>query len=79
MNDHLLVSPHVFDIFVSLVTGIVAATWVVVDIVRLRRALADGTSSRASVRDRVFGSVVGILIGAVGIVGVTIHHLGHHV
>lgn len=53
------------------VTGIVAAVWIGVDVARLRRALADDRSS-GFVRDRIFGSLLGIVVGIVGLVGVTL-------
>ena len=58
-------------LFGALITGGVAAYWIAIDSVRLRRALAAYKQDRAdlSVRDRVFGSVMGILVGAVGVAG----------
>lgn len=58
-------------LFGALLTGGVAAYWIAIDSVRLRRALVAYKQDRAdlSVRDRVFGSVTGILVGIVGVVG----------
>jgi hypothetical protein len=58
-------------LFGALLTGGVAAYWVAIDSVRLRRAVIAYRRDRAdlSVRDRVFGSMMGILIGAVGVFG----------
>jgi hypothetical protein len=57
-----------FMLFGALLTGLVAAYWICVDTVRLTRALRDDRSDRV-VRDRIFGSVVGILVGIVGVFG----------
>jgi hypothetical protein len=58
-------------LFGALITGVVAAYWVAIDSVRLRRAIVAYRKDRADlgVRDRVFGSVMGILVGAVGVGG----------
>lgn len=58
-------------LFGALITGVVAAYWVAIDSVRLRRAVVAFKRDKADlgVRDRVFGSAMGILIGAVGVVG----------
>jgi len=52
----------------ALLTGVVAGYWVVIDTVRLRRALREDRTD-LQVRDRVFGSVVGILVGLIGVFG----------
>lgn len=57
-------------LFAALLTGGVAAYWIAIDSVRLRRALVAYKQDRdPSVRDRVFGSVLGILVGFVGVYG----------
>jgi hypothetical protein len=58
-------------LFGALITGVVAAYWIAIDSVRLRRALIAYKQDRSdlSLRDRVFGSVMGILVGAVGVAG----------
>jgi hypothetical protein len=58
-------------LFGALLTGGVAAYWIAIDSVRLRRAIVAYKKDRAdlSIRDRVFGSCVGILVGLVGVVG----------
>jgi hypothetical protein len=60
-------------LFGALLTGGVAAYWIAIDSVRLRRALVALRKDRTdrSVRDRVFGSALGILVGIVGVVGST--------
>jgi uncharacterized protein YacL len=67
-----------FDWFCSALTFVVAASWIVVDIVRMRRALRDRASggSTPEIRDRVFGSVIGLIVGAIGVTGVLLFHLG---
>jgi hypothetical protein len=58
-------------LFGALITGGVAAYWVAIDSVRLRRAVVAYKQDKTdlSVRDRVFGSALGILVGIVGVVG----------
>ena len=58
-------------LFGALITGGVAAYWIAIDSVRLRRAIVAYKKDRAdlTIRDRVFGSVLGILVGIVGVVG----------
>jgi hypothetical protein len=58
-------------LFAALITGVVAAYWIAIDTVRLRRALIAYRQdpSDLSLRDRVFGSVMGLLVGAVGVAG----------
>lgn len=57
-------------LFGALITGVVAAYWVAIDSVRLRRALVAYKQDKdLAVRDRVFGSAVGILVGIVGVAG----------
>jgi len=58
-------------LFGALLTGGVAAYWIAIDSVRLRRAFVAYQKDRGdlSVRDRVFGSTLGILVGAVGLFG----------
>ena len=55
--------------FVSLVTGLAALYWIGIDTVRLRRALA-GDRQDPAVRDRIFGSIIGLVVGVVGVAGV---------
>lgn len=64
-------------LFGALITGGVAAYWVAIDSVRLRRALAAYKQAKGDlgVRDRVFGSVLGILVGIVGVAGSAAYYL----
>ena len=55
--------------FVAVVTFVSAASWIAVDAYRLRGALR-GDRSDLAVKDRIFGSMIGILIGAIGVGGV---------
>jgi hypothetical protein len=70
-----LVSPAVFAWLMTVMVIGISGSWIVVDIVRLRRALRD-RDRLGSVRDRVFGSIIGMVIGAIGVVGGFLHHLG---
>lgn len=63
-----LVSHSHYMLFCVLVTGLVAAYWIVVDTVRLRRALREDRKDRV-VRDKIFGSIVGIVVGLIGVFG----------
>jgi hypothetical protein len=57
-----------YMLFCVLLTGLVAGYWIVVDSVRLRRAMREDRADPV-VRDRIFGSIVGILVGAIGVFG----------
>ncbi len=73
MNDQL-VSHTVFVWFLSLFTGIVAFTWFVYDAVKLfwlRKA--DGRDP--VIHDKRFGYGIGVVIGAIGVLGVLKYHL----
>lgn len=72
----MIVSHSSYIWFVALFTGLVAAYWILVDSVRLKRALG-GDRSDAAVRDRIFGSVVGLVVGAIGVIGVVDYMLDH--
>ncbi|MBE7448055.1 MAG: hypothetical protein HS111_03950 [Kofleriaceae bacterium] len=58
-------------LFAALMTGGVAAYWIAIDGVRLRRAVVAYRAAPGdrSIRDRIFGSVIGIIVGAVGVFG----------
>ncbi|HEY4238508.1 MAG TPA: hypothetical protein VGM88_01790 [Kofleriaceae bacterium] len=71
MNE--LVSANVFVWFITLVTGVVAGIWLVYDaasLVRIRKL--DRTD--ALVQDRRFGYMIGVVIGAVGVIGCLRYH-----
>jgi amino acid permease len=65
----VIVSQLVYLWFISLATGLAAIYWIGVDTVRLRRALA-GDRRDPAVKDRIFGSCIGLLIGVIGVIGV---------
>jgi hypothetical protein len=63
-----LVSATAFKWFVTILTGGLAGSWFVYDIINLIRARnADGRDPL--IRDRRFGYVIGIAIGLVGVLG----------
>lgn len=68
------VTAQQYQYFLSVITGGAAVYWIGIDSYRLRKALADDRAD-AGVRDRIFGSVMGIVVGLVGVVGVAYHHL----
>lgn len=73
MNDQL-VSHTVFVWFLSLFTGVVAFTWFVYDAIKLfwlRKA--DGRDP--VIHDKRFGYGIGVVIGAIGVLGVLKYHL----
>jgi hypothetical protein len=72
----VIVSHATYMWFISLATGLAAVYWIGVDGVRLRRALA-GDRRDPAVRDRIFGSLIGLVVGAVGVIGV-LHFLLKH-
>ncbi len=74
MTDQIL-SPTTFDWTLSALTGIVAAAWFVYDAINLMR-LRGADRRDASVGDKRFGYVMGMIIGLIGVIGVTYHHLG---
>jgi hypothetical protein len=69
-----LVSVAVFGWIVTALAVGLAAPWIVVDIVRLRRALREDVKLPV-VRDRIFGSIVGMAIGAIGLIGAVLYQL----
>jgi hypothetical protein len=71
-----MIVSHVHYIwFVTALTFGVSASWLVVDLVRLRRALAEREATPAR-HDRIFGSIIGLVVALVGIGGVLRYHLG---
>jgi hypothetical protein len=63
-----------FDVFLSAAVGLVAGAWLVVDAINLARARKAGASDPVT-RDRRFGYLMGVIIAAVGVVGVVKHYL----
>jgi hypothetical protein len=72
----VIVSQTAYLWFVSLVTGLAAIYWIGIDSVRLGRALA-GDRRDPAIRDRIFGSIIGLVVGLVGVIGVA-HFLWKH-
>ncbi|MBK9037306.1 MAG: hypothetical protein IPL61_39695 [Myxococcales bacterium] len=68
-----LVSAEAYNWFLSTVIGGAATYWIGIDSYRLKKALG-GDRADPAIRDRIFGSVVGIVVGCVGVVGVILHH-----
>jgi hypothetical protein len=67
-NEHLILSHRAFQWFVVAITGGASVYWVAIDSGRLRKALREDRSL-PPVRDRIFGSIIGLAIAAIGIVG----------
>jgi len=70
----MIVSQHVFIWWCTVMTVGVAGTWVFVEVFRLRRVLREDLS-RPVVRDRLFGSLVGLAVGILGVLGMVRYHL----
>jgi hypothetical protein len=73
MSDHL-VSHTVFVWFMTLFTGIVAATWFVYDGLKLYW-LRNADKNDPTVHDKRFGYSIGMLVGLIGVLGVLKYHL----
>jgi hypothetical protein len=68
-----LVSDEVFRWFLTLMTGLLAAGWFIYDTINLVRT-RHADRQDPVVRDKHFGYVIGLVIGAIGIVGVLRYH-----
>lgn len=66
MNEPM--SPTTFKWMLTILTGGLAGTWIIYDLINLIRTRTLDRSDPV-VRDKHFGYVMGIVIGAVGIVG----------
>jgi hypothetical protein len=66
MNE--VMSPLAFKWFVTILTGSVAFTWFVYDAIKLLR-LRTADQKDPVVRDKIFGYGMGIIIGALGVLG----------
>ena len=66
MNE--LVSDLVFRWFLTLMTGVVAGTWFVYDAFNLWRTRR-GDRRDPVIRDKLFGFLIGIVIGSIGVLG----------
>jgi hypothetical protein len=67
----MIVPEQYFLWFISTMVAGLAVGWMIVDIVRLRRALAEGKDAH----DRIFGSIMGLVMAILGLIGVLKHHL----
>ncbi|HVK77828.1 MAG TPA: hypothetical protein VM734_31195 [Kofleriaceae bacterium] len=65
----MIVSHDTYMLVCALLTGLVAAYWIVIDTVRLRAAMREDRAD-AVTRDKLFGSSLGIVVGIIGVVGV---------
>jgi hypothetical protein len=63
-----IVSPDVFKWTVTLITGIVAGVWFLYDAYSLSR-LRQSDLGDPLVRDKRFGYLIGMVIGAIGVIG----------
>ena len=70
----MIVSQHVFIWFCTIMTAGVAGTWCFVELFRLRTVLR-ADLSRRTVRDRLFGSLIGLAVGVIGVLGMVRYHL----
>jgi hypothetical protein len=68
-----LVSHHVLLTITTLVTVVTCASWIVVEIVRLRWLIGQRDLDAGARHDRMFGSIVGIAIMLIGLAGVVKH------
>ena len=66
MNE--VMSPLAFKWFVTFLTGSVAFTWFVYDAIKLL-SLRTADQTDPVVRDKIFGYGMGIIIGALGVLG----------
>ena len=70
----MIVSHTLYIWSVTLMAWGLGGSWTIVELVRLRRALAEDRRDPV-VRDRIFGSLVGLLICVVGVALATKYHL----
>lgn len=71
----MIVSHGIFIGFVTLVLAVTSGTWLVRDIFFLRRSRASEPDPVVR-RDKVFGAVMGMALGLIGLAGVFRYHLG---
>ena len=68
-----IISDHAFHWFLMVATGGFAGVWFIHDAVSLWRS-RDASRRDPIVRDRQFGYVMGMVIGALGVIGVLRFH-----
>lgn len=66
MNE--VMSPLAFKWFVTILTGGVAGTWFFYDAYKVWR-LRHADQTDPVVRDKIFGYTMGVIIGALGVIG----------
>lgn len=66
----MIVSHEVFIWWCSVMVGGLSVAWLVYDVILLRRAWPRGREAH----DQIFGSIVGITIAVLGIIGVVSLH-----
>ena len=70
----MIVSQVVFIWFCTIMSAGVAGAWTIVEVFRLNRVLREDLS-RPVVRDRLFGSLIGLAVGVIGVLGAVRYHL----
>lgn len=68
----MIVSHQAFMYFCSLATAGLAGSWLIYDAIRLRRFWPRGRAAH----DEIFGSVIGIAVSLIGLLGVVRFHWG---
>lgn len=66
MNE--IMSPDAFKWFLTILTGGLAGSWVIYDVINLIR-IRHANKRDPLVRDKIFGYLMGIVIGVVGVYG----------
>jgi hypothetical protein len=66
MNE--LMSPYAFKWFLTILTGGLAGSWFIYDTFNLIR-IRNADKADPIVRDKIFGYIMGIAIGVVGVLG----------
>ncbi len=66
MNE--LVPYMTFKWIVTLLTGLIAGTWLVYDFLKIVW-LRNADRSNPVVRDKIFGYAIGVCVGAIGVIG----------
>lgn len=74
MSGDNLVSHTVFVWFMSLLTAGVGGAYVVIDVMKLYK-LRNADGKDPIVHDKRFGYGIGVLVGAIGVIGVLKYHL----
>ena len=70
----MIVSQVAFIWFCTIMSAGVAGAWVIVEVFRLKKVFGEDWS-RPIVRDRLFGSLIGLAVGILGVTGAIRYHL----